>query len=343
MELVIADRDMRKLGIVETASVKWVSRYYDIGDFEIYIAMDQKVRELLRKDFYVIRYDDPYVGIIEDIDITDDGEQEYLQVTGRFAESLLTRRIVYDQTQISGTVESGLISIIKNNITDPKIMSRKIEQIGIAAPKGMKERMDAQYTGDEIADIIISVCQANGLGFRMPLDKGRFMFELYKGKDRSYAQDTNPYVVFSDENDNLVSSEYKEVNSQHKNFALVAGEGEGSKRRKMPVGRASGIDRREMFVDARDISSNDGEVSDIDYSNALSERGYEKLGEVSMTKAFGGEVSMNVNYQYKKDYYLGDVVTIENARWGMSINSRIIEVMESEDETGYLVTPTFGA
>ena len=86
MELVIADRDMRKLGIVETASVIWVSRYYDIGDFEIYIAMDQKVRELLRKDFYVIRYDDPYVGIIEDIDITDDGEQEYLQVTGRFAE-----------------------------------------------------------------------------------------------------------------------------------------------------------------------------------------------------------------------------------------------------------------
>ena len=45
MELVIADRDMRKLGIVETASVIWVSRYYDIGDFEIYIAMDQKGRE----------------------------------------------------------------------------------------------------------------------------------------------------------------------------------------------------------------------------------------------------------------------------------------------------------
>ncbi|MCB7430132.1 siphovirus ReqiPepy6 Gp37-like family protein [Erysipelatoclostridium ramosum] len=40
---------------------------------------------------------------------------------------------------------------------------------------------------------------------------------------------------------------------------------------------------------------------------------------------------------------MGDIVTIENDRWGISINSRIIEVMESEDENGYIVTPTFGA
>ena len=73
------------------------------------------------------------------------------------------------------------------------------------------------------------------------------------------------------------------------------------------------------------------------------ERGYEKLSETAMTQAFDGEVSMNVNYQYRKDYQLGDIVTIENERWGISINSRIIEVMESEDENGYIVTPTFGA
>ena len=49
-----------------------------------------------------------------------------------------------------------------------------------------------------------------------------------------------------------------------------------------------------------------------------------------------------MNYEYKKDYFLGDITTIMNDRWNMSINTRIIEVMESEDENGYIVTPTFG-
>lgn len=91
MELIICNRQFERLGIIETASVIWVSRYYDIGDFEIYVAMDAIKSEMLQKDNYVLRYDDEYVGIIEDTEITDDGETEYLKVTGRFAESLLTR------------------------------------------------------------------------------------------------------------------------------------------------------------------------------------------------------------------------------------------------------------
>ncbi|MCR0522446.1 siphovirus ReqiPepy6 Gp37-like family protein [[Clostridium] innocuum] len=343
MELIICNRQFERLGIIETASVIWVSRYYDIGDFEIYVAMDAIKSEMLQKDNYVLRYDDEYVGIIEDTEITDDGETEYLKVTGRFAESLLTRRIVYNQTQINGTVENGLISLIKDNITEPLVSGRKIDVVGIKTAKGFRDKLNAQYTGDEIASVIMAVCKANGIGFKMPLKDMKFMFELYKGVDRSYAQYENPHVVFSDKNDNLVSSTYTEVNSSYKNFALVAGEGEGSQRRKMPVGTITGIDRRETFVDARDISSNNGEVSNVEYDKALTERGYEKLGETSITQAFDGEVSMNVNYEYKKDYFLGDITTIMNDRWNMSINTRIIEVMESEDENGYIVTPTFGA
>ena len=61
MQLIICDRQFQRLGIIETASVIWMSRYYDLGDFEIYVAMDQERYELLRKDYYVLRYDDPYV------------------------------------------------------------------------------------------------------------------------------------------------------------------------------------------------------------------------------------------------------------------------------------------
>ena len=127
-----------------------------------------------------------------------------------------------------------------------------------------------------------------------------------------------------------------------KNFAVVAGEGEGTARRTRAVGNTRGLDRKELFVDARDLSSNDGEITDDEYNKSLDERGGEKLAEVKPIVKFEGEVLLDGNYVYKQDFNLGDVVTVENKKYGVFINTRIIEILESEDENGYVITPTFG-
>lgn len=44
----------------------------------------------------------------------------------------------------------------------------------------------------------------------------------------------------------------------YRNVALVAGEGEGLDRKTIPVGAAEGMERYELYVDARDVSSNEG-------------------------------------------------------------------------------------
>ena len=76
--------------------------------------------------------------------------------------------------------------------------------------------------------------------------------------------------------------------------------------------------------------------------NLLDERGGEKLAEVKPIVKFEGEVLLDGNYVYKQDFNLGDVVTVENKKYGVFINTRIIEILESEDENGYVITPTFG-
>ena len=61
-----------------------------------------------------------------------------------------------------------------------------------------------------------------------------------------------------------------------------------------------------------------------------------------ITTAFEGKVYFD-NIEYGKDVYIGDVVVIENKEWNVSINSRLIEVIESVNEAGeYEVIPTFG-
>ena len=81
-----------------------------------------------------------------------------------------------------------------------------------------------------------------------------FEFSLYAGLDHSYQQTTNPYVIFSPEFNNIITSTYTEDDIPFKNVALVAGVGEGDERVTISVGSASGLDRRELYVDARDIS-----------------------------------------------------------------------------------------
>ena len=62
----------------------------------------------------------------------------------------------------------------------------------------------------------------------------------------------------------------------------------------------------------------------------------------SITVAFAGEVILK-GFEYKKDFKLGDIVTIKKESWnGIYINARVIEVIESEDQNGKVITLTFG-
>ena len=124
-------------------------------------------------------------------------------------------------------------------------------------------------------------------------------------------------------------------------MALIGGEGEGTARKYQSIGDSEGFDRYELFVDANDISSNDGEISLTDYNKLLIERGNEKITENTFVESYTGEVETTLTYVYKKDYDLGDIVETVN-EYGMEATPRIIEIIESENENGLRVVPTFG-
>ena len=167
------------------------------------------------------------------------------------------------------------------------------------------------------------------------------VFSLYKGVDRTYDQSINPWVIFSDKYDNLLSDEYEENYQDMATAVLVAGEGEGVDRRTLWVSDgSSGLSRHEVYKDQRQIQSNNGEIPDADYDQMLQESGEESL--TRYTTAFNGTVYFD-NIQYKTDIGLGDLCVIENTRWGIRVNSRLVEVIESVSETGdYTIIPTFG-
>lgn len=87
-------------------------------------------------------------------------------------------------------------------------------------------------------------------------------------------------------------------------------------------------------------SSDDVVLRDLIYSVYLLNRGYEKLSEYGTTVTFDGTVEPNTTFVYKKDYFLGDKVSVEN-EFGITAKARIVEVIEVVDENGYSVEPKF--
>lgn len=320
----------------------WTSRYYAVGDFELCLDVNNDNINLIKKDYFVVRDDDENVGIIEEIKIerNDDG-QEILIVSGRFLAGILERRIIATQTTVTGKVSACITKLIQDNVTAPAISARKINNF-IIGSFTVNTTMEAQYTGKNLLETISNICETYSLGFKIILNSNnQFVFQLYQGVDRTYDQNVNPWVIFSDQYDNLLSSEYEENYRTLSTAALVAGEGEGLDRKTVWVSDGStGIDRREVYVDQRNVRSNDGDISASEYTKLLQEAGKEAL--TKYTTAFTGTVYFD-NVVYKQDINLGDLCVIENSKWGIYLNSRLVEVIESVSETGeYSIVPTFG-
>lgn len=344
---IIADTNFIKLGIIDDfASFIWTSRYYDAGDFELTVAVTENAAAWLKMGNYIMHSgDQTNIGIIESIEADITEEQSYRIIAkGRFLPSILSRRIIAQQTQVTGPLADGVYALINEAIIEPVIEARRIDDFVIERSYEGEEQVDAQYTGKNLLNIISDICLLNHVGFNVKRENDQFIFYLYKGTDRSYAQDENPHVIFSDRFGNLLSAQLLEDMTKKVTDVLVAGEGEGLDRKVVWVSNdeePTGLNRFEKYSDSRNIRSNDGAVNDAQYMEQLMEQGKEELTEY--TSAFSGVVDFQ-NVAYGRDIFLGDVCTVENSRLGAYVNARLVEVIESVNESGvYSILPTFGS
>lgn len=349
MDIYVLNSNYEKIGVIDSfQSVIWTTRYFTPGDFEIYIGADKELLSLLQVDNMLVRDKDitgdecHNVMLIRNIEIQSDAETgDNLIITGQCLKSIVARRVVAEQTNLSGTVESCLRSLITQNIISPSDTDRAIANFTLGTDGSLTAAsMSMQITGDNLAEALAEICATYGYGWDVFIKGSNLVFYIYEGADRSFNQNINPHVVFSTEYDNLLSSDYKEDRSEYANVAIVAGEGEGTSRKKATVGSATGINRFEIWVDERNTSSNNGEITPTAYQELLEQAGAEKLAETGITTEFSGEVLPDANFIYGVDYFLGDTVQIEND-YGISKAARITEIIESEDENGPTVIPTF--
>ena len=342
MELTIYDTNLDLIGILDTATdIIWHRVFHTAGDFEIHVPVTSDTLSLLKPQFLITKKDTVEFGIIECLVLEQSEAGESLKVTGRFGSSLLDRRIIFETQTLNTTVEVAMRSLVSACCITPTIPDRIIPQLELGPLMNYPETINIQVTYKNLLLTLRAFSETSGIGFRVrfiPSTK-KFRFETFKPFDRSFLQSENPRVIFSNDYDNLLTSTYKSSDQERSNLALVGGEGVGEDRKLVLVGSQSGLERREIFVNAKDQRLEEG-MSLADYNQLLAQKGSESL--VPRTEYFEGTVLPNENVTYKTDYDLGDIVTIENSRWDKRIHVRINEITEVSDENGETLVPVFG-
>lgn len=212
----------------------------------------------------------------------------------------------------------------------------------LAPARNFQATFQAQVSLKNLLTVVQAMARAGSLGFRVYADPTEqcLVFEVYQGIDRTEAQEENARVIFSDAYHNIDKPHYQENEAQYKNYAIVCGEGEGINRTIVEVDRTNGEDRRELLVDARDLSR--GNQTEEQYSAVLIQRGNEKLDEHGRIQSFEAGIKSSSQFRYIEDWNLGDIVTGKQTAWGVAMEQRVTEIEEVYENNAMTVTPTLG-
>lgn len=315
-------------------------RFFTSNGFELKLGLSMenltnlKIGNAIRIDsvFYYINFSN-----VEDL------KTGILVVKGVSFFGLLNQRIIWENYSNNARPELIARDLLLRHVITPTDISRKIAQISVSddinlTPNGILY----QNSYGMIREAIESLAQTYEFGFKeeyvdpyIPHSKITFM----NGRDLSDS------VEFTTDSENVLNESYEASDFDERNVALVAGEGEGSVRTLVTVGSGTGLNRKELYVDARDLQSekeDDTQMTAAEYNQALIERGRLKLTDQQAILILDGDIDVrNQLYEYKVDYDLGDTVRRSSPTFNLAYSAQITEIQEIY-ENGLQIVPTFG-
>lgn len=285
----------------EYSKMQATLRYYGVSNLAVAVSAKSNLAHYLQEGMYLTLEHNgrqyPFVVLRRTI------SAGVLTAQAASPHTLLSRRITVPPDGKYAVTSTGSPDKVVKAFVRACISGARALPITLTADRAgtaIAEQSRLQNLGTEVERI----CQAYGLGERWTLDADNkcFIFDTYAGTDRTQGNTAdNPPCIFAAKYRNLADYEYDWDGSGRQTTAIVAGQGEGTDREIITVGgTASGVDRYEVFVDARDVAKGDTAL--------LTERGTAAI--IDAAESITTEESQNGNLVFGVDYDLGDMVTV---------------------------------
>lgn len=355
--ITILDDTMRIIDVLrkyEYSQYQYKAR--EIGTFQINAMLDKENLYLMdkTKNFYVL-FDDDF-GVIESVKRESDSEtSKVFVIKGSLALKLLEYRVIKGQVTFKGKSYKYIEELVKQNLIMSDDSNRNIAlSVEFEDEERLKQVcsiIDKQVTGGSLLDEISEVAEADKLRIVLkpnvvvinrenPYNIDGWTLIIGAGEDRTRHRGNKVVspVVFSQSLSNIANTDYIVDRSKLKNTVYIAGEGEGTDRKwynidvnsDVTFGERKGWNRKELWVDARDIQSEQDDVTltDAEYEELMKQRADEKAKDNNLSEEYTATVTdVTKQYIYKKDYNTGDFVTIADEELGMEIDAQITNVI----------------
>lgn len=349
--LYVCNENFERIGFIGSFSyLLWRKKYGPGSEAELHVDVTAKNVELLKKGNIVYRQDDNEAMQIYYRQFDDSNGVDQLVIKCFSLTRWTDRRILWGQYDFNDTPENIMRRAINETMINPSNSARKIRQVQLAPGRGIGQPIQQQMSYKYVYDVCENLCATHDIGMRCLFNNLQLKYDFYEGTDRTINQNANPRIILSKSRSNLLKRTYEDANNDLKNTVLVAGAGEGAARKTATIGNGnSGLNRRELFVDAREIQNTkdvNGEqvsIPDTQYLPLLVAKGEEKKAEYTEFIGFDCELDVTKeNTKYGEDFFLGDLITIKDDDLGILMNSRVMQADEVFQNDGKSIYVTVG-
>jgi hypothetical protein len=335
-------------------SMFFTRSWHGIGQLELRINRYKKHVEHLQKgNIIMINPQKAFIIKHREIALDENGKiTENWLIKGLALKAITGQRVTippsttaYDNKQ--GNAETVMKHYVDRNLINAVDQKRNIAQLILANNQNRGTNISWQTRYVNLTEEESAISLNSGLGWDVTLDitNKKWVFDVAVGRDLTVNQSTLPPVIFSPQFDALQSLQYTESELNYKNMAYVGGQGEGTARRIVQVGADTGLSRHEIFIDARDVAEKDDNDIPIPVGTiiqTLTDRGQQQLNELIQEQYLEGQVLTKSPFKYQKDYDLGDIVTVQSRDWGVTLDTRITEIKEIYEVSGFKIEAVFG-
>ena len=128
-------------------------------------------------------------------------------------EDTLTQEAAAKNRERIRAAEQEAEAVLRQMVSDLAVTpaGRKIDHLALGASGGLGEEITGQVTGDVLSEKLWDICAEQELSLRITLDydTDALLFTVWQGLDRTQEQSVNAWAVFSDDFENVLSSEYR--------------------------------------------------------------------------------------------------------------------------------------
>lgn len=330
MQIFYLDSEFKILKMIRASNIQWRRKYYECGSFSIQISPEYY--EPLAK--YIYTPDRKEIGVISQINYIKDKRQTYIQISGLFAESLLDKAVCFSEESIqSSNVGKALIKFAQTWYTQCEC----VPNIIFKNPTFYAGDTKFNAIGDNIGKKMYTMCKLHKISYSISLEDSNLVCRLYQGVDRSVEQSSNDVIIFSTTFNSLNKLNLLISDTDYKNHYLAKLSGQVVGAESEYVYRytkdASITDKRWVTIDVSEITD--------DYSTALNQCSQTLTNEYDKVIDLDFDTDSS-NYEYLKDFDLGDIVTVLIPELGLNSSSRIIEITETFKKNSHKLSLKFG-